>query len=149
MITFFVPGVPVSKGSAKAFVHRTTKRVVVMQDNRDRQKPWASAITYAAAESAVQHKHKINGCGVSVALHFTMPRPRSHYGTGRNSQAVKPSAPLRHTVKPDLDKLVRTVLDALTGVLWNDDSQVTQLTAFKKYGDRPGVRVEVAYADHG
>lgn len=36
------------------------------------------------------------------------------------------------TLRPDLDKLVRSVLDALTGIVYKDDSQVSELTASKR-----------------
>lgn len=34
----------------------------------------------------------------------------------------------------DVDKLARAVLDACTGIVWDDDSQVTDLSATKDYG---------------
>ena len=39
---------------------------------------------------------------------------------------------------PDLDKLVRAALDALTGIVFGDDGQVCELYAHKLYGDGPG-----------
>jgi len=42
----------------------------------------------------------------------------------------------------DLDKLVRAVLDALTGIVWKDDAQVVALKATKVQGVTPGVEVE-------
>jgi Holliday junction resolvase RusA-like endonuclease len=45
-------------------------------------------------------------------------------------------------VAPDLDKLVRAVLDALTAVAYRDDGQVTRITATKEYGT-PGLSVSV------
>jgi crossover junction endodeoxyribonuclease RusA len=47
-------------------------------------------------------------------------------------------------VKPDLDKLIRAVLDGLTGVAYDDDSQVVLISAAKTYGNNEGVWVEVA-----
>ena len=142
MIRFFVPGVPVPKGSAKAFVVKG--RAVVTQDNGAKQKPWASSISYVAQQAKMEA-----GCGmylgpVSIRLEFTMPRLMSHYGTGKNAGQVKATAPFWHTSKPDLDKLVRCVKDALTGVLWKDDSQVAMMPSVKKvYGDGPGVIIEI------
>ncbi len=139
MITFFVPGVPVPKGSAKAYVNKHTGRAQVMQDNRDRQKPWASAITLTAIELGAQ----VTTSPVGVYLVFFMPRLKSHFGTGKNSHAVKQNAPALHVSKPDLDKLVRCVLDALTGVAWIDDSQVFEIHATKIYRSSPGVNITV------
>lgn len=139
MISFFVPGTPVAKGSAKAFYNRNARKIVTMQDNRDKQKPWASMISYCAQEA---------GCAISqgairIGLQFVMPRPKAHYGTGKNASILKGSAPVRHTSKPDLDKLIRCVKDALTGVAWKDDSQVCEVEAGKKYGEPTGVEIEI------
>jgi Holliday junction resolvase RusA-like endonuclease len=67
---------------------------------------------------------------------------------------LKPrSAPKRRRTWPigarsgDVDKLARSVLDSLTGVLFHDDAQVVHLVVSKDYGDAPGVRVFVADAD--
>lgn len=81
---------------------------------------------------------------VQVGLEFMFTRPKSHYGTGRNANRVKDSAPSRQTSYPDIDKAVRLVCDALViaGVL-RDDSQVAQVSAQKRYGARGMTVVEV------
>jgi Holliday junction resolvase RusA-like endonuclease len=46
--------------------------------------------------------------------------------------------------KPDLDNLLKLVLDAMTACrFWKDDNQVTDLKAKKRLGDRPGVKVTI------
>lgn len=69
-----------------------------------------------------------------VNMLFDMPRPKSHYGTGRNANKLKKSAPVEHTQAPDIDKLARLVLDSLqvAGVI-NDDAQVCYLWANKQW----------------
>jgi Holliday junction resolvase RusA-like endonuclease len=139
---FFVPGIPVPKGSTKAFVVKG--RAVTTATNGTKEKPWASAISYSAMQEIKFSKPTADA--ISVSLTFYMPRPKGHYGTGRNSGTVKESAPLRHTNKPDLDKLVRSVCDSLTNVVWNDDSQVVTIKAEKKYeriDSGPGVAIWV------
>ena len=138
-IEFFVPGIPVAKGSARSFYIKKTGKTVTVQDNKDRQRPWASIISYAAQEKGVQ---MIAG-PVEIVLVFAMPRPKSHYGTGKNKDSLKENAPLWHTVTPDLDKLIRCVLDALTGIVWKDDKQVVSIRAGKLYNCRPGVNIEI------
>ncbi len=72
---------------------------------------------------------------VSLDIEFWFPRPKS----------VKPSKRPHLTTKPDLSKLVRGAEDALTGVLFRDDSQVVTLVASKRYVDGPaGARITVA-----
>jgi Holliday junction resolvase RusA-like endonuclease len=77
---------------------------------------------------------------VLVSLVFTFTRPKYHF----NKHGIRPGAPLFKQTKPDLDKLCRAVLDALTesGVL-RDDCLVVSLIASKLYGENPGVLVRV------
>lgn len=78
-----------------------------------------------------------------VSFEFVIARPRGHYGTGRNSHRVRPSAPAYPAVKPDTTKLIRSTEDALKGICWNDDSQIVRQYASKSYGSSPGVRITV------
>lgn len=67
----------------------------------------------------------------------------SKYGSGLSFKKVcemelAAQGWLRCTVRPDLDNLVKLVLDALNGVAYADDSQIVRIHAFKKYsGDHP------------
>lgn len=140
MISFFVAGVPVPKGSAKAFMRPGMKHPSVVQDNKEKQKPWASAIGYAAQQEVTE---PIQAGPVAVDILFYMPRLKGHYGTGKNAGVVKESAPTYHTAKPDLDKLVRCVKDALTGIVWKDDAQVATVQAVKMYSEQPGARIRI------
>jgi Holliday junction resolvase RusA-like endonuclease len=78
---------------------------------------------------------------VAVALAFDLARPRGHYGTGRNADTLRASAPVAPTRAPDIDKLTRAVLDALTGPLYVDDGQVVALVIAKHYGSPQGCAV--------
>jgi len=140
MITFFVPGMPVAKGSAKSFYNAKAHKIVTMQDNREKQKPWASMISYCAQEAGC----KMSLSPIILSLDFRMPRPKSHYGTGKNAATLKPSAPHLHTSTPDIDKLIRCTMDALTGIAWKDDRQVAWLHhVSKNYNEIPGVEITI------
>lgn len=59
---------------------------------------------------------------------------------------VKPKSVRRRSlphVKPDLDKLVRAVNDALESIAFDNDSRVTTIRAIKRYSDKPGVRITI------
>ena len=146
MVSFFVPGTPIPKGSAKAFYIKALGRAVVTQDNGEKQKPWASMIAVVAQE---HFPAPIEG-PVMIAVAFKMPRLKGHYGSGKNAGIVKASAPIYHTAKPDLDKLLRCVKDALTGIAWKDDSQVAIVAHLSKmYGDRPGATIKISEIKEG
>lgn len=138
MITFFVPGKPATQGSKRPFVHRSTGRAMLLDDNRESLHCWRSAIAAACREVWTEPP---TDQGVTLKLLFRFARPKSHYGTGRNAKVLKESAPIFHTKKPDVDKLVRAVKDSLSGVLYRDDAQVFSLGADKVYDETPGVLV--------
>jgi crossover junction endodeoxyribonuclease RusA len=137
-LRIFVPGVPVPKGSKKAFA--VGRRAFTVEQNEKKQKPWASLITLAAQ----QQKPELLTEAVAVMLVFYMPRPKHHYRSGKHASELKPDSPQWHTSGgKDVDKLTRCVLDALTSVAYVDDTQVCQLDARKLYGD-PGVLIAVS-----
>lgn len=136
MIAFQVPGIPVPKGSATAFVVKG--RAIVTQTNRAKQKPWASLISVTAQNRMRILNENISLNPISIHLDFYMPRPKAHYHTGAKSHLLKTTAPKYHTSKPDIDKLTRLVLDALTGIIWKDDSQVSKQSAIKLYSVENG-----------
>ncbi len=143
MTTFFVPGIPVPKGSARAFYNRKLGRSLVVQTNAERQRPWASMITLCARESGLTPAS--GNC--QLILWFQMPRPKAHFKANGYIKDAAKKAP--HTKKPDLDKLVRCVLDALSGVAYADDSQVTLISAIKTYADSAvvGCEIKVEYGE--
>jgi crossover junction endodeoxyribonuclease RusA len=116
-----------------------------MIESSKKVKPWRTAV---AAETA---KHTFEPWPfVAVTACFLMPRPKSHYRTGRYSHMLKPSAPRYPAKYPDLDKLCRSTLDALRmGGAFADDAQVVKLYALKAFveaGEEPGARIFVGDA---
>lgn len=49
----------------------------------------------------------------------------------------------RPTVKPDVDNYIKSTLDGLNGLLWEDDNQIVKIVAEKYYSDHPRVEIEV------
>lgn len=75
-----------------------------------------------------------------VTMQFRMQRPAGHYARNGILPRYEDATPCR---RPDIDKLVRAVLDALTMRVWRDDGQVIEIRASKRYGNAPGVTVVV------
>lgn len=127
-LDFIVYGKPEPQGSARAFVRNG--KAIVTSDNK-KLRPFRSELTRVALDRAGDASLPLFPDAVTVVLTFFFARPKS---------AKKRGFP---SVKPDLDKLVRAVLDSLTGVAFRDDAQVVHVTASKLYGDVEGVRVQV------
>lgn len=120
MIEFRATGTPVPQGSMKVInghvLHSKGAALAV----------WRSGIAWAAVQAGA----KVSNEPIAITMVFVMPRPKS----------VKRVLP---TVAPDLDKLVRGVLDALTGVCYTDDAQVVSINAHKVYGSSAGVEIRL------
>lgn len=136
-INFHVPGIPAAQGSKRHLGNG------VMVESSKRVKPWRTDVRQAAIDHCPE---PITG-PVALDLEFRFPRPKSHHGTGRNANQLKPSAPRAHTQKPDLDKLARAIGDALAGIAYRDDSQIIQTLARKAWEDDSwpaGVHITIA-----
>lgn len=119
MIIFNVDGQPIPQGSMKVINGH------VIHSQGSALAAWRSAIALSAKSAGAKPHIE----PVEIELVFRMTKPRT----------VTRSEP---SVAPDLDKLIRAVLDALTAVAYRDDGQVTRITATKEYGT-PGVSVKV------
>jgi len=143
MIDFFVLGFPAPQGSKTGFIMpRPVKQgnrfwlpirhhVVLKESSAARVKAWRKAVA-AVASDEMAGKPMLE-CALSVTIVFRMQRPKNQMGTGRNAGQVKSSAPVFKTTTPDSDKLARSTLDALTKIVFGDDSQVVRLTAIKDF----------------
>ena len=139
MIEFEVYGEQRPQGSKIAqVIYRNGKpltkdgRVItVARDDNKHLKSWRQEV--AAAAVAVKPDELLLG-PVQLEITFYRPRPKGHFGTGRNAERLKDSAPRLPTPKPDTVKLTRAVEDALTGIIWRDDSQVCRHVLEKRYG---------------
>lgn len=153
LLEFFVPGIPRPAGSKTAFALKKggvyTGRAIVTDASGARGREWRQDVKQAAI-AAMDGRDILTGA-IEVQLKFFMPRPKGHYGTGKNAYEIKASAPDYHTGKPDVLKLARGTEDAMTGIVYRDDSATTTLNLQKKYalpGQVPGVSV-IIYEETG
>jgi Holliday junction resolvase RusA-like endonuclease len=112
-------------------------------------KPWRNEIAAMAVTAGEPKPWPALGLAmldepVIVRLVFYFARPDNHYGTGRNAGVLKDSAPLYPgSTGDDVDKLARSVLDALTGIVYRSDKRVVTLPARRRYGSPERVEITV------
>lgn len=126
-VRFSARGAPVAQGSVKAFVRGG--RAVVVAKGTGPLADWRHAIA-TEARSAMEGLPAFAG-PVRVIATFTLSRPRSHFRTDGRTLAKSAA----RYPRLDVDKLSRALLDALTGVAFDDDSQVAALWADKQWDD--------------
>lgn len=138
-LVFTVFGVAQAKGNMRAFMKRGMKFPILTDSNRN-AKSWSQLVAEGANRALGElpaHERGVLQEGVRLSVIFALPRPKKYQRRGLN---------VAHLTAPDLDKLLRAVLDALTHVVWRDDSQVVELLAVKQYADvddAPHVRIRV------
>lgn len=132
MPTVTVSGLPQSQGNLRRSPSGGT------YETNKAARPWKLAI--AAAVDEFRDGAPATREPVQLFARFYFVRPASHLKKSGGLAAGAPRAMVRN---PDIDKLCRAVLDALTGTLYADDSQVVQLAAVKRYGDR--ARLELSF----
>jgi Holliday junction resolvase RusA-like endonuclease len=152
-LEFTVVGESVSQGSLTAVPTNRNWRTVpgvrwTVKDAKFALKAWRKLVADTARD-AHAGAPLLEG-PINVDVYFIFERPSSHFGTGKNKDVLKPSAPgvwVTSHQKGDLDKHLRALLDSLTGTVYKDDSQVSSATARKVYGSRSCVRVTVTEMD--
>lgn len=139
-ISFTVLGIAKGQGSMKAFIGVGKNGAPVARVKPDSAKmvPWRQEVGWCAlrarADAGYADVNAFAGrhAPVIVGLMFYIAKPK--YLT------KKVTWPAR---KPDLDKLARSVFDAMKGILYEDDGQIVQLVARKEYGLPERVEISV------
>ena len=115
MVSFYTPGIPAPQGSKTGYIRGG--RVVLVESSK-KVKPWREAVALVARRHCPE---PLDG-PVRVTVDFIMPRPKS-----------LPKRVKQHVKRPDLDKLLRSTNDALTGIAYQDDSQIVSIHGTKHY----------------
>lgn len=123
IVAFHAPGIPQPQGNKTGIVRGG--RAILVEGRRTKSRnaftEWRATVRIAAA--AARGETCIEG-PVLVDVHFAVPRPASAPKTKRTFPSKR----------PDLDKYVRAVLDALSEAqVWKDDAQAVSIRATKDY----------------
>lgn len=147
---FTVVGTPVPQGSMRSF--ERAGRTFTKSSNAGPLEKWRGDIRNACTR--LWHGRdlmvpELSSAPIQIRLVFRQERPKGHYlpaNSKRPEPVLREGMPTWWPGGKDLDKLARAVLDALTNVLYQDDSQVVSLGAVKRFaepGEQPGVDVRV------
>lgn len=152
MIVFEVFGKPQTQGSTRVVPMpaagggyqtdaKGRPRLIPIHAKDKELRAWRQDVA-AAARRAYGDGPLLEG-PILLSLQFQRPRPKGHFGSGRNAGRLKASVPGYPTTRPDAIKLTRAVEDALTGVLWQDDSQIVEHWIAKRWGQSYRLVVKV------
>lgn len=72
---------------------------------------------------------------------FYLPIPKS---INKKQRAEMLNGKIKHTKKPDIDNLIKSVLDALNGIAYSDDSKIIKVAAEKQYSEKPRTEIQIS-----
>lgn len=110
----FIPGEPAPQGSKR---HVGGGRMI---EQSAKVGPWREAVAWGTHR--VSKGQLVDG-PVMVQIVFYLRPPKSVRNPGETP----------HVKRPDVDKLIRSTLDGITGSVIDDDSQVWHVDASKRY----------------
>ena len=134
MLTLFVPGPPQGKGRARS----TTVNGKTFHYTPDKTRTYEGMIRTQAIEEMGIRAVTTQPIALKLVINYPIPVswPKWKLQAAFDGEIVP-------TTKPDADNVVKAIKDALNGVVWKDDCQVTQMEVSKIYSESPGVLVEV------
>lgn len=142
---FRVEGEAVPQGSMVAFISKTTGRAMMKPGNEKALKAWRRHVAQTASASRPPWLREPYDGPVYVALLFVRERGNDYLTDGHT---LRKGARRFPDTAPDIDKLTRAMLDALTDVAFTNDARVVTCVAMKRYaeiGERAHVDVDIGF----
>lgn len=129
-ITIAIPGRPVPKARPR-FIPRCGKCIPYDPQYQDKR-----TCTEQVRVRCKDHEPLDGPIAVSVVFIYQKPKSR------QTSETV-------HSIKPDLDNLLKWILDIGNTILWNDDKQIASLQGIKIYGENERTVITVSKLREG
>jgi crossover junction endodeoxyribonuclease RusA len=142
VVSFRVYGTPKPQGSK-----RHVGNGVMIESGGEALRTWREDVKLAALAERELLDESLSGA-VAIAITFVLRRPASHFRTGKNAHLLRDAAPRWPHRKPDIDKLLRSTLDAITtATLVLDDAQIVDAHVRKRYceaHEAEGAQIQLA-----
>jgi Holliday junction resolvase RusA-like endonuclease len=134
VIEFVVFGEAVPQGSTRAFIPKGWTRAIITTDNK-RLKPWRQEVAGMAKHAMDEQRQEMVDAKIPVRVKatFYFEKPK----TAKKSLVHK-------ATRPDVDKLARSLLDSLAGIVFAADSQVAQCWVNKAFGSPARAEISVS-----
>lgn len=139
-LKFTVLGDPQGKGRPRFY----RGRAVTPKKTRDYE-----ALVRHEAQQALEHMVQLPNfeapCEVSIDVYYTVPKS---YTKKQRLQIAESGPWMVRPGKPDLDNIIKSVLDGMNGIVFRDDVQVVALRARKEWcpdDEQPRVEVKIEW----
>lgn len=141
-IIITIPGEPIAHPRAKVTAFAGRARMYT---------PTKNGIAEYKALIRLEARRVYSGAAIDSAVQvdceFIFSRPKSHFRTGKHAGRLRDDAPRWHDKKPDRDNCDKAVLDALKGVVLQDDCRVASGSIIKRFvarDENPGTIISIS-----
>ena len=135
-IQFSVPGPPQGKARARTVRYGNGR---ISSYTPDKTVMYENLVKISYLERTQKIYNNKEALAVKIIACFEPPK-----STSKKRKAQMLSGDIRPTKKPDIDNIVKCILDGLNSVAYRDDTQVVDVQATKKYAEKAEVQVEIA-----
>ncbi len=130
---FSIEGEPVGKARPRVYHTNGVTRAVTPEKTKEYERQ--AKIAYWG-EYGHRMLYLTEPLSVEIIAEYNIPQSAS-----KKKRAAMLAGEICPTKKPDIDNVVKSILDALNGVAYSDDKQVVRLTAVKRYAEAPKTTV--------
>ena len=134
-ICFTVPGKPQGKARARTYYNPKTK--AMSSTTPDKTVLYENFICTRYMEAAEEQRFP-DEVYIKVRIQAFYEVPKSCSKVRRTAMLNGELLPAK---KPDIDNVIKAVLDALNKVAYRDDNQVVELQIRKQYSERPRLEI--------
>lgn len=137
-----IPGNPVPKGRprfrvinskfGKPFVSTYTPKDTTVYEER----------VARFARTGMANRKPIENKPLKVVIVAYLPIPKTKFSAKKLPDVY--AGNIKPIVKPDLDNIAKSVIDACNGIIWKDDNLICSLTVKKEYALKPRVDMSVS-----
>lgn len=128
-----VSGTPKPQARCFANTRTSSKKVTMINQSAEHCQSFRHAFSEAIAASQQTPFQLKSGLPVKITVRFYFSRPQSHYRYENKQLVLSKSCPTYVTKVPDLDNLLKLLLDALQGVCYDNDMVVAHIDSAKLY----------------
>jgi len=133
-IKFCIYGEPISKGRPRMRIIKGKIPIVYTPSKTRKQEE--AFITQAMPFKP--EKPLVNPLSINVITFFSIP---ASFSKKQKEKAI--SGYLRPAKKPDIDNIVKSILDSMNKIFYQDDKQVVEMSVKKFYSEAPRTEIEI------
>jgi Holliday junction resolvase RusA-like endonuclease len=138
VVSFTIPGEP--QGKARPRVVRKNGISLTYTPDKTVAYEELVRIRFKAAAQGFRFPDDAQ-VGIQITAWYSIPKSKS-----KKVKAAMLAGQINPTKKPDCDNIVKIICDALNGIAYKDDQQITLAQIRKKYADMPRVDVRLMKA---